>query len=201
MYTGTEYAYPKPESFTSNDQLAASSSFDNGVKILIGSTSDGLKTGAQSSKGFDIRGMMDTTDFTAADPNTDAQAMNIKSPTSTILNKNVIIMYRNVPGMVSGDNSGHRDDALGALSPKNANKVDVKMDDGLPGSGKMIAVRNGRGNPYGSYNPSNAVINTVCHNGTPNSSVPTNKYANNGGSYLNSDSVVDGCNLIYAING
>ncbi len=100
--------------------------------------------------------------------------------------KNVLVLYRNTAK--TSDAQGISSTATAILSSTITNMMDVKMDDGQPGTGNMLALKGAYA--YSSEGSSHA--NEVCYNNT---------FENSGSSfYLDNSDVKYGCNVVYLMS-
>ena len=97
--------------------------------------------------------------------------------------KNVLILYRNTPS--NADDNGNGLISTGIFSADMTNQLDVKLDDGKPGSGKILALKNGYSRA------TNVESKTVCYNQTQDNI--SKAY------YLNNKENENGCNIIYVL--
>jgi hypothetical protein len=103
---------------------------------------------------------------------------------SRIAGKNVLVNYRNTSANAD-ESSGISTTATGILSSTLANMIDVKMDDGHPGTGNMLALKNG----YAYTTEGSTHASKVCYNNT---------FDKVGEAYYLDDSDVKyGCNMVY----
>jgi hypothetical protein len=97
--------------------------------------------------------------------------------------KNAVVMFYNDTSTtfkaVSANSSG-------IVSPAQMNKIDQKMDDGRPGTGRVLALKSGLGRTSDA-----AVSKSVCYNDLATN--VSNAY------YLNSDDAIYGCNIVAVI--
>ena len=105
---------------------------------------------------------------------------------SRIAGKNILVAYRNTAA--SADTQGISNTATGILSSTMANMMDVKMDDGQPGTGNMLALKGA----YAYSGEGTAHAQKVCYNST---------FENVGTAfYLDNSDVKYGCNMIYLMS-
>jgi hypothetical protein len=98
--------------------------------------------------------------------------------------KNVLAIYRNVPSS-SDETRGISNTTTGILSSSMANMLDVKMDDGQPGTGSVLALKNG----YAFSTAGSAHASKVCYNNTVENV--------SGAFYLDDSDTKYGCNMLY----
>ena len=105
---------------------------------------------------------------------------------SRISGKNILVSYRNTAP--TSDAQGISNTATGILSSTMANMMDVKMDDGQPGTGNMLALKGAYA--YSAEGATHA--QKVCYNST---------FENVGTAfYLDNSDVKYGCNIIYLMS-
>ena len=97
--------------------------------------------------------------------------------------KNAVVMFYNDTSTtftaVSANSSG-------IVSPSQMNKIDQKMDDGRPGTGRVLALKSGLGRTKDE-----TTTKSVCYNELATN--VSNAY------YLNSDDAIYGCNIVAVI--
>lgn len=101
--------------------------------------------------------------------------------------QNVLIMYRNTPASADSE-YGAGALSTGILSADIANQLDVKLDDGKPGSGKLIGLKNGYVKKSGIKEDD---IKRICYN-TLQKDVSSAYYVSN-------TETKNGCNILYVI--
>ena len=104
---------------------------------------------------------------------------------SRVGGKNVLVAYRNVPGGTDDTSRGITNTSTGLLSSSMANMMDVKMDDGQPGTGNILALKNG----YALSAAGQAQATKVCYNNTSN--LISQAF------YLDDSDTKYGCNIVY----
>lgn len=100
--------------------------------------------------------------------------------------QNVLVLYRNTPASAD-DQYGAGSLATGILTADIANQLDVKLDDGRPGSGILIGLKNG----YVKSGLSEEDKKRVCYNTLQND--VSNGY------YVANSEAKNGCNILYVI--
>ena len=105
---------------------------------------------------------------------------------SRVSGKNILAAYRNTAS--SADGQGIANTATAILSSTMANMMDVKMDDGQPGTGNMLALKGAY-----AYSAEGTRHETkVCYNST---------FDNVGSAfYLDNSDVKYGCNMVYLMS-
>ncbi|MBR1428662.1 MAG: hypothetical protein IJ590_00205 [Rickettsiales bacterium] len=102
--------------------------------------------------------------------------------------KNAIVMFYNDTSTtfkaVSANSSG-------IVSPSQMNKIDQKMDDGRPGTGRVLALKSGLGRTSATDSNGQPISKSVCYNELATN--VSNAY------YLNSDDAIYGCNIVAVI--
>ena len=111
--------------------------------------------------------------------------------------RNAILLFKFIEYNANDDNLGIRYNSKGVLSSNLTNDLDLKMDDGRPGSGSILAIRSGKGN---MTNDASIDPTKICHNGPKQDTAPFNVYADNGGYYIDDSREVNGCNILYIMN-
>ena len=105
---------------------------------------------------------------------------------SRVAGKNVLVAYRNTAA--SANDQGIANTATGILSSTMANMMDVKMDDGQPGTGNMLALKGA----YAYSGEGETHATQVCYNST---------FDNVGTAfYLDNSDVKYGCNMVYLMS-
>lgn len=99
--------------------------------------------------------------------------------------KNVLVAYRNVPGGNADATRGITNTTTGILSSSMANMMDVKMDDGQPGTGNVLALKNG----YAFSTSGSAHASKICYNNTVENV--------SSAFYLDDSDTKYGCNIVY----
>ena len=104
-----------------------------------------------------------------------------------INSQNVLFLYRNVPSDAD-DTFGSSSISTGLFSSSLTNQIDAKLDDGMPGSGILLALKSG----YAHQSSSNEDIQkSVCYYET---------FENVGSAYYNNNNDVKyGCNVAYIL--
>ena len=101
--------------------------------------------------------------------------------------KNAIFLYRNTPASLDGT-YGAGNLATGILTADLANQLDIKMDDGRPGSGNMLGLKNGYAKSSGlSENDKKH----ICYNKLQNQ--VSDAY------YVADTEMKNGCNIMYLL--
>ena len=100
--------------------------------------------------------------------------------------QNVLVLYRNTPASAD-DQYGSGSLATGILTADIANQLDVKLDDGRPGTGILIGLKNG----YVKSLTSDDDKKRVCYN------TLQNEVSN--GYYVANTETKNGCNILYVI--
>ena len=155
-------------SYSSTEEFAAKSSFSQDSYFIYTSLDEDFDQAFRGIKGHYI--------VNSSNP------LNIVD-FEQLYQKNAILLFKNSSTQSDGDN-GFDKNALGVLSARLSNQLDAKMDDGFPGSGYLLAIKSAKFT--NATDPSK-----VCHNGT------TERYENDGGTYVNSTVDSDGCNFMY----
>ena len=105
---------------------------------------------------------------------------------SRISGKNILVSYRNTAA--SADDQGISNTATGVLSSTMANMMDVKMDDGQPGTGNMLALKGA----YAYSGEGDKHKTKVCYN---------SDFGDVGSAfYLDNTDVKYGCNIVYLMS-
>lgn len=165
-------------SYNNVKRTQAKTSFDsNGAVTLAGILFDSTKTNSYNLN-F-IRGSNNSDNETNGHEFYDSEVRKI------VNSKNVIILYKNTPA-AADDQYGSGSLATGILTADIANQLDVKLDDGRPGSGNIIGLKNGYVKTSGL---SDNDKKKVCYNALQNE-VSTAYYV------ANTD-VKNGCNILY----
>lgn len=103
--------------------------------------------------------------------------------------KNAVVMFYNDTSTTFTKVS---DNSSGIVSPSQMNKIDQKMDDGRPGTGRVLALKSGLGRSNKiDPNTNEPVSKSVCYNDLATN--VSNAY------YLNSDDAIYGCNIVAVI--
>lgn len=97
--------------------------------------------------------------------------------------KNAVVMFYNDTSTTFASVSAN---SSGIVSPAQMNKIDQKMDDGRPGTGRILALKSGLGRTTNA-----TVSKSVCYNDLATN--VSNAY------YLNSDDAIYGCNIVAVI--
>ena len=105
---------------------------------------------------------------------------------SRVSGKNILVSYRNTAA--SADDQGISNTATGVLSSTMANMMDVKMDDGQPGTGNMLALKGA----YAYSSEGDKHKTKVCYN---------SDFGDVGSAfYLDNTDVKYGCNIVYLMS-
>lgn len=97
--------------------------------------------------------------------------------------KNAVVMFYNDTSTTYSRVSAN---SSGIVSPSQMNKIDQKMDDGRPGTGRVLALKSGLGRTTDANTTKSVCYNELATN-------VSNAY------YLNSDDAIYGCNIVAVI--
>lgn len=103
--------------------------------------------------------------------------------------KNAVVMFYNDTSTTYSRVSTAT--SSGIVSPSQMNKIDQKMDDGRPGTGRVLALKSGAGRTSANDSDGNPISKSVCYNELATN--VSNAY------YLNSDDAIYGCNIVAVI--
>lgn len=102
--------------------------------------------------------------------------------------KNAVVMFYNDTSTTFATVSTN---SSGIVSPSQMNKIDQKMDDGRPGTGRVLALKSGLGRTTATDSNGEPISKSVCY--TELAQNVSNAY------YLNSDDAIYGCNIVAVI--